>query len=290
MPPDHESPAGAPLALIAGAGRLPILVWQSARAQGRAVYPIVFDAELLGQFPDAPAVQLGIGQVGRLFDYLKSNGIAEITMAGKIHRPDFSNLMPDATGLKLLPGILAAAAKGDDALIQAVVRIFETRGVQVTAPDTIMDSLVADGGTWTTAKPSTDDLADIAKGAEIARAIGALDIGQGAVVCAGLVLAVEAAEGTDAMLGRIAELAPSVRGTAEQRRGVLVKCAKPGQERRVDLPVIGVETIIQAHQAHLAGIAVEAGGSIIIDRAATIAEADRRGLFVVAIDPAIGES
>jgi DUF1009 family protein len=116
-------------------------------------------------------------------------------------------------------------------------------------------------------------------------ALGALDVGQGAVVCDGLALAVEAAEGTDAMLKRIADLRESLRGTAEKKRGALVKALKPTQDAKTDMPVVGVATVKNAAAAFLAGIAVEAGQALILDKRAVAAEADRLGLFVTGIRP-----
>jgi hypothetical protein len=126
-------------------------------------------------------------------------------------------------------------------------------------------------------------LRDIARAMEAVIALGALDIGQGAVVCEGLVLAVEAAEGTDKMLERCAELPEPIRGTARSRRGVLVKLPKPKQEMRVDLPTIGVATVERAAAAGLAGIAIKAGAALILDEAAVIARADALGIFVAGI-------
>src|SRR5262249_25890747 len=123
-------------------------------------------------------------------------------------------------------------------------------------------------------------LADAAKAMDVAQAIGQLDVGQGAVVCDGLVLAVEAQEGTDAMLARVAELPQEIRGSAEARRGVLAKTPKPIQERRVDLPTTGVQTLERAAAAGLAGVAGEAGAMVVLDREAVTEAADRLGLFV----------
>ena len=129
--------------------------------------------------------------------------------------------------------------------------------------------------------PGADHWSDIRRAAEVAKISGSLEIGQGAVVCAGLVLAVEAQEGTDRMLDRIPELIVEIRGTPEARRGVLVKAAKPQQERRIDLPTIGLTTVAGVARAGLAGIAVEAGAALVVDREAVAAAADAAGLFIV---------
>jgi DUF1009 family protein len=271
------------LALIAGSGALPRLIAAAARAQGYEVTVLIFDSGLASGFDGFNTKCFSFGQVGAVMDVLKTGAIQHLVMAGKIHRPDFSRLKLDATGLMALPAIVAAATKGDDALIAAIVRLFEARGIIVLAPETILDGLVPEQGVLTKTQPGARDAADCAKGLHIARAMGALDIGQGAVIADGLVLAVEAAEGTDAMLSRIAHLPVDIRGTPGKRRGVLVKCAKPGQERRVDLPAIGPDTVHAASRAGLAGIAVEANASLIIDRAAVIEAADAAGLFVAAI-------
>jgi DUF1009 family protein len=143
---------------------------------------------------------------------------------------------------------------------------------------------------WGAHAPSDAHRRDIARAAKVAAATGALDIGQGVVVCDGLVLAVEAQEGTDQMLRRVAELPERLRGTQAARRGVLVKRPKPIQERRIDLPTIGVRTIEGAARAGLSGVAVEAGGALVVRRADVIAAADAAGLFVFGFSPAdVGE-
>ena len=143
-----------------------------------------------------------------------------------------------------------------------------------------MSELTLAAGTPTIRTPLAGERADLVHAMTVARAIGALDIGQGAVCCAGLILAVEAQEGTDSMLRRVAELPPAVRGTPLARRGVLAKVRKPMQDMRVDLPVIGPDTIRAAAAAGLAGIAGEAGAVLLIDRSETVRLADAFELFV----------
>jgi hypothetical protein len=154
-----------------------------------------------------------------------------------------------------------------------------------------MVDLLAQPGAWGAVAPNPQQQKDIASAAKIAAAIGSYDVGQGVVVCDGIVLAVEAQEGTDAMLRRVSELPMTVRGTPEARRGVLVKRPKPIQERRIDLPTMGVRTIEGAAKAGLAGVAVEAGGALVVRRDEVIAAADRAGVFVVGFTPAdVGEA
>jgi DUF1009 family protein len=148
-----------------------------------------------------------------------------------------------------------------------------------------MADLLLAAGVAGAVAPTDGQVVDAAKAFQIARAIGALDIGQGAVVCDGLVLAVEAQEGTDAMLRRVAELPAALRGTRERPRGVLAKRAKPIQERRTDLPTIGVATLEGAAAAGLAGVAAEAGATLVVDKPRVIAAADRLGLFLIGLKP-----
>ena len=146
-------------------------------------------------------------------------------------------------------------------------------------------ALVAAEGVLGGIMPDAEHRADIERAFKIVHALGALDVGQAAVVCEGLALSVEAAEGTDAMLLRIPTLRESVRGTSEKKRGVVVKALKPLQDAKTDMPVVGVQTVQNAAAAFLAGIAVEAGAALILDKAAVAAEADRLGLFVVGVKP-----
>jgi DUF1009 family protein len=186
----------------------------------------------------------------------------------------------DTRGAMALPRVVAAALTGDDALLRALLGLFEKEGFTVIGSAEAARDLLAPAGPLGKLNPAKEDKSDIEHALRVVRAMGALDIGQAAVVCRGLVLAVEAAEGTDAMMARIADLPATLRGTAKQRKGVLVKAAKPHQERRVDLPVIGVHTVELAKAAGLAGIAVESGAALIMNRAAVAANADRVGLFV----------
>lgn len=269
-----------PLGLIAGLGELPVAVAKAAQASGRDVYVL----RILGfeepQLADYPGTSLGIGQIGEHFNLLRRAGCQEVVFAGIVRRPDFSQLKLDWRGTLLLPAVISAARQGDDALIRVLVRAFEQEGFRVIGSDTVVPDLLSSPGTLTARQPAQGDLDDIAIAARIAAEMGRLDIGQGCVVCDGLVLAVEAQEGTDLMLARVAALPQELRGQPDHRRGVLVKRPKPIQERRVDLPVIGVRTIENAAQAGLAGIAVEAGGALLIGRAEVLRRADALGLFV----------
>ena len=274
------------LGLIAGGGALPRAVAQAARADGRAVFVI----PLLGSITENwvqefPHEFLSPGEPGRIIKALKAAGTDEVLLAGRVDRPKFNEMKLDAKGVLLLPKAIAAAKKGDDALLRFIVGICEDAGLRAVSVAQAAPSLVADEGVLGQVAPSPEHRADIEQAFKIVHALGGLDVGQAAVVCEGLALAVEAAEGTDAMLSRIGNLRESLRGTADKKRGVLAKALKPTQDAKTDMPVVGVETVRNAHAAFLAGIAVEAGAALILDKQAVADEADRLGLFLVGVKP-----
>jgi hypothetical protein len=208
-----------------------------------------------------------------------------VCLAGNVARPDFATLMPDLRGLTALPAAIAAARKGDDALLRMLVGEFEKEGFIVEGAHEVMDDLGLDLGPLGRLSPSEDQLADAKHALHVARAIGRLDVGQAVAVCRGLVLAVEAAEGTDAMLARVANLPQALRGRPGASAGVLAKATKPTQEKRVDLPTIGLATIRGVASAGLAGIVGEAGHLLVLDREAVIQLADELGIFILGVEP-----
>lgn len=250
---------------------------EACRTAGRDFFVIAFEGEDSEPIPDVTAVRVGVGAVGKTLKLLHDEGCEEVVLAGPIKRPALKSLKLDWRGARLLPKV--AAAKGDNALLSVVVDALEGEGFRVIGADDILPQLLAPQGTLGRHRPSKADQRDIERGSDIVRALGPYDIGQAVVLEDGRVLGIEAAEGTRALLERI----PALKHTAG--RGVLVKMAKPGQDRRVDRPAIGVSTVRQAAEAGLAGIAVEAGGAIIIDSPGVAAVADELGLFVVGIVP-----
>lgn len=275
----------ATLGIIAGGGELPLAIAESARDAGRDVFILALSGadEGLLRFP---LENTGIGELGKSLSLLKKHACEEVTFAGRVSRPDWSDLKLDARGALALPKVAAAALKGDDALMRAMLAIFEKEGFRVVGTADAAPDLIASAGIYGRHKPDPQAQADIAQARDVVRRMGELDIGQAAAVADGLVLAVEAAEGTDAMLERLPLLSKNLRGTPQKRRGVLVKAPKPGQERRVDLPVIGVRTIELASAGGLAGVAVEAGAALIMRKSRIVEAADRLGLFVMAFEPA----
>lgn len=273
------------LGVVAGGGDLPVRIAQACAAQGRAYFVSRIAGLTDPALSAAPGDEHGLGQVGGRLKGLKAAGCDAVVFAGLVKRPDFSTLSLDPKGVMLIGKVLAAAKRGDDALLRVLVEAFEHEGFAVIGAEEALGDLAGPVGALGAHAPSDAALADIEKAAEIAAAIGRFDIGQGCVVCDGLVLAVEAQEGTDAMLARVAQLPEAIRGTALARRGVLVKRPKPIQERRIDLPTLGVATIENAAAAGLAGVAYEAGGALLVDREAMRARADALGLFVFGFSP-----
>jgi len=274
------------LGLIAGGGELPRAVAMAARNAGRAVFVVPLTGSVTEDWiKDFPHEFLSPGEPGRIIKALKGAGVAEVLLAGKVDRPKFQDLKLDAKGVLLLPKAIAAAKKGDDALLRFIVGICEDEGLTAISVAQAAPALVAEEGVLGAVVPDAEHRADIERAFKIVHALGALDVGQAAVVCEGLALSVEAAEGTDAMLLRIPGLRESLRGTADKKRGVLAKALKPLQDAKTDMPVVGVQTVKNAAAAFLAGIAVEAGAALILDKQAVAAEADRLGLFVVGVKP-----
>jgi len=268
------------LGLIAGGGALPVSVAARCEAEGRPVFLV-----RLAGFADAhlaryPGIDAGIAEFGKILSALKKAGCTGVCFAGTVSRPDFKTLKPDLKGATLLPGIIAAATKGDDALLRKILSVFEAEGFFIEGADDILGGETLPDGALGAVRPTEAQLSDLRKALHVAEKAGELDIGQGAVVCDGLVLAVEAQEGTDAMLVRVAGLPADLRGSAADRKGALGKAPKPIQDLRVDMPVIGARTIEMAAAAGLAGVGGVAGKLILIDRAGLLETADRLGLFV----------
>lgn len=268
------------LAIIAGGGDLPRAVAQSAHDDGRAVFVVALRGLCGDWVEDYSHDWVSLGEPGRALKALARAGAREVLLAGRVDRPKFSELKLDAKGVMILPRVVAAARQGDDALLRLLVGLFEDDGYRAVGVAEAAPGLVADEGPLGRLSPRDAHMADIARGFAIVRALGALDVGQAAVVCEGLALAVEAAEGTDAMIARVGQLREALRGTPDRRRGVMVKALKPTQDAKTDMPVIGVGTVQRVAAVGLAGIALEAGKSLIMDKRAVAAESDRLGLFV----------
>lgn len=277
-----ETPA-ATLGILAGGGPFPGRVARAAQAAGRRVFLVGLrgyaEAAVIEPYPHAYA---RLGAAGEILGLLRREGVRDLVLVGPVRRPSLLDLRPDAEGTRILARIGRAAFRGDDGLLAAIVRVLGEEGFRVIGAHEVLDEALAPAGALGALAPDAAAMADVTRGAEVVRALGAVDVGQGCVVQQGIVLAVEAIEGTDAMLARAAGLARPGPG------GVLVKLVKPGQDRRADLPTIGPATVRRAAASGLRGIAFEAGGTLITDRAACADEADRAGLFLLGIPPDIG--
>ncbi len=268
------------LGLIAGGGELPVLLAEHCASNGADFFVARITPYADAALDKHPGVTLGLGMMGGRMQAMRNAGVDAIVLIGQVPRPDVSKLQLDDGAMAMLPAIMAALPQGDDALLRTILTEHERAGFRVLGAEEVMGDLIAPEGAWGKLSPTTPQMEDIVKGAKVAHAVGAFDIAQGVVICEGHVLAIEAAEGTDEMLKRAAALPQALRGSAGVRKGVLVKRPKPIQERRIDLPVVGVRTLEGAARAGLAGIAVEAHGALAVRRAEMIAEADRLGLFL----------
>ncbi len=256
------------VAVIAGAGALPGAV---AAALGGAP---VFAPEGV-----EVAVQAERFRFERLVPFLRhldDRGVRAVVLAGAMTRPRLDPALFDPATAQLVPRLLTAMQAGDDATLREVIAVIEEAGLEVLGIEAVAPALIPGEGVLSLAQPSTADVRDAARAAAIVDALGAVDVGQGCVVAAGLCLAAEALPGTDAMLDGVAALPPGLRPEG----GLLYKAPKPGQDRRADLPALGPETVRKAAAAGLAGIVWQAGGVLLLDRAAMVAEADRLGLFL----------
>lgn len=297
----RAEPAGSALALapgsrvgiIAGGGSLPVEVADGLAAHGYPPFILLMEGEAdrKQQLSRYEHVTMALEQIGSLVSTLKRHGVTHLVLAGEIkRRPRLSNMRPSLGLLAIVPSVIVALARGDDGLLKVLTRGLEKRGIKVVGAHEVVPELTAGRGTLTATEPIKSDWRDIEAGLAAAKAIGALDIGQAAIAIGGRAIALEGIEGTKGLLERTRELRGHGR-LAGKTRGVLVKCAKPGQELRADLPSIGPQTVEAAHAAGLAGIAVEAGCSLILEGPTTLARANALGLFIVglpATEPADG--
>lgn len=268
----------AKLGILAGGGSLPRSVAEACVRSGREFFLIAFNGHTdPATVAGMPHAWTRLGALATVFDLLHKQQVEELCMIGHIRRPSLRELMPDWRAARVLARI-GFMRLGDDALLQSVRDVLEEEGFRLVGAHEVLGTLLATPGLMTRHAPDDTARADIARGLEAARMIGRLDIGQGAVVQQGVVLALEAIEGTDSMLERCAALRRAGPG------GVLVKARKPQQDARLDLPTIGIRTVENAAAAGLRGIAVEAGGALIADAEGMAAAANRLGLFVIGLE------
>jgi len=238
------------------------------------------DAAVIERYPHH---WIAIGQAGRFFRLARAERCRDVLFIGTVLRPPITQLRLDWQTIRLLPRVIRFFRGGDDKLLSGVAGVAQSGGLRVVGVKDVAPEICVPAGVLGRYEPSARDRADIARALAVIAALGPFDIGQAAVVADGNVLAVEAAEGTDNLLNRIAELRRLGRVTAPSGVGVLVKAPKPGQDRRFDLPSIGPRTIENVARAGLAGIAVAAGSTMLAEAEATAAAADRERIFVVGV-------
>ena len=269
-------PANAVVGVIAGGGTLPDALHAHLVQRGIEVRSLALNGEATG-------VRAGetksIADVEGILAWLETHRITHATMVGWVRRrPTWREGRVGLRALRALPGLLRGLSAGDDGMLRAVVRTLESRGVRVVGVDELWPELLAEAGPLTRARPATQHSESIKVGFEASHRLGELDAGQAVVVVGRRIVALEALEGTDEMLARVADLRKS--GRLRGKGGVLVKAVKPSQERRTDLPTIGPSTVSNAVAAKLDGIAVQAGATLLVERERTLADADAVGLFI----------
>lgn len=278
------------LAIIAGHGFLPLHVAEAARAAGDEPFVVCLQDEADRDFSAFDHAVAGVGDQARIQALFKERDVRRVVMSGGVRRrPEWRQIRPTfSTLIKLPQALKTLLAGGDDAVLRMVISLFEGMGCRVVGVHEILPALLADVGVLGRHQPSEEERRDILRGAEAARLLGQLDVGQGAVSVGGRIVALEGVEGTDAMLQRVGELRSAGR-VSKRRRGVLVKLCKPQQDMRADLPTIGPSTIEAIVAAGLGGIAVEAGRALIVERDAMLKAADEAGVFVCGIDAGLPE-
>jgi DUF1009 family protein len=268
------------LAILCGAGAFPLEVAGEARRAGREPFLVGVLGATDSAIEAYPHVWVRMGEVGKLFAALRARAVSEMVIIGAMARPEFADLKLDWGAVKRAAGLAQLFRRGDNGLLAGLAAIIEREGIRVVGAHEIAPGLLAPLGPFGARAALPDDETDIALGARLLDALSSFDAGQGAVVAAGRVLAIEAAEGTDAMLARVAEMRANGRLRFAGRAGVLVKAPKRGQDVRLDMPAIGPKTIEGAVRAQLRGVAVAEGRVLIVERGRLAREADTADLFV----------
>lgn len=280
-PADSAAQRG-PLAMIVGSGDYPLQLARIVTGRGERPYIAALDgAADPAAFGDGADIRTyRLGQLGSLLEELRRRGIVDIVMLGALPRPSFGSLRPEVSTLKYMPHFAKAFLGGDDHLLRGVVRFFEMQGFRVHGPADIAPEMTAPRGALGSRQASPEQRAELERGFALLATLSPFDVGQAAILADHRVVAIEAAEGTDAMIRRVADLVARGRLKIGKGDGFLVKVPKTGQDLRVDMPAIGPDTLRNIAEAGLSGIGVRAGAVLVGDRAALGRQADQRGLFV----------
>ncbi|RDV01234.1 LpxI family protein [Undibacter mobilis] len=278
------TPSQGPLAMICGGGALPLAIADYVAARGRKVvlFPLIGAADGL-PVENYPHHWIYIGQIGKFMRLARAEGASDVVFIGALVRPRILQTRPDLKALMIMPRVLKAFRGGDDHLLTGMARLLEDEGFHLRGAHEVAPEILAPAGVLGSVQPSEADRADIELGLDYLDAASPFDIGQAVAIANRHVLAVEAAEGTDQMLARVAELRANGRVRSAKGRGVMVKAPKRHQDRRFDLPSIGPRTVEGVAQAGLAGIAVVAGATVVAEADKLLAAADRAGIFIVSV-------
>jgi DUF1009 family protein len=273
-----------PLGIICGGGSLPYAVADAARRYGRRVVLLgLRNAADHPSIANYPHHWIRLGQFGRCIRLLRAEGCRDVVLIGSVLRPTLTQLWPDLGAISNFPLIVRSFRGGDGHLLAGVAQIFEQHGFRLLGAHEVAPDILMPMGLIAQRQPSERDWADIARGLAFLQAVGPFDVGQGVVVADNRILAVEASEGTDEMLSKLAEWRRAGKIRSAAGTGVLIKAPKPDQDYRIDLPSIGPKTVERSAAAGLAGIAAVAGGAIVAEAERIAAAADRARLFVVGV-------
>lgn len=277
--------ADGPVAILAGSGKLPLALVEHLERTGRSHRILAFRGFVDPEIRRRAHAVVGLLDLKTIMATLDAWQPSAVTLVGAVSRPGFSALLGAYSLLRNLHDVKDVIARGDDQMLRGAVGLLEDRGHRVVGAHELAPGLVVSRGLKGAVAPSADDAVAIGFGLELLASLSAFDIGQAAVVAVRRVLAIEGPEGTDRMLGRVRRLRGGRLGRSARREGgVLVKAAKHGQDLRFDMPTIGPRTVIEAARAGLAGLAIGAGSSLLLDQPEALRVADRLGLFLVSID------
>lgn len=266
------------LGIIAGGGSLPAKLISSCQDKNLEPFIIGFEgqtsADIMGGHNHS---WVGLGSVGKIIKYFKSNGVTDLVLIGSIKRPSFSKMKLDFRAVKMLAS-MALKSMGDNQVLDRIKTELVLEGFTLHGIQEFCDEVIVGEGLLGVASPTAEDSSNIELGIKASQLIGVMDIGQSVIVQNGMVVGVEAVEGTDALIERCTLL------LQKGGRGILVKSCKPQQDKNLDLPTIGENTVINAYKAGLCGIAVHANNVIITDLDAVVKLADKHGIFIIGIN------
>lgn len=268
-----------PIAIIAGRGNLPKMLMEECQKKGRKFLLFLLESEKYKiDYSAFSPVKLRYGAIEFFLETVKKEKIQNLVLVGAVTKPNFSEIKVDKKGTILLAKILTNKILGDDTVLKTVINFFEKEGLKIIPIDQLLDCMVSRKSTLTKLQPSQENLADIALGIKAIKAFSHFDVGQSVVLAQKQIIAVEALEGTDAMIKRCRDLPVDYKKNA-----VLVKMKKLGQSTKADLPTIGIETIRNCHLCGVAGIAIQANSTLVLQKEEVIKLADQLGIFIIVV-------